>query len=154
MWTEFADPPYVLIVMSDPTQITKLEEYKTQINAATVANDEDGDLMSTVVLANAEVKLFQESKRTCNKFIPVPKKKARTTAPAAWLVCFHTSYQNSLQRSLLFYHSCKCLACCLLLRLNMWLIDVIQNPKISLGCTYVFLRGRSSTSMPACMCGS
>ena len=76
-------PPYVLIVMSDPTQMTKLEEYKSAINAATVSNDEDGDLMSTVVLANAEVKLFQESKRTCNKFIPVPKKKARTTAPAA-----------------------------------------------------------------------
>ena len=79
-WTP---PTYVLIVMSDPTQITKLEEYKTQINAATVSNDEDGDLMDTVTLANIEVRLFQESKRTCNKFIPAPNKKPRTTVPAA-----------------------------------------------------------------------
>ena len=71
-------PPYVLIVMSDPTQITKLEEYKTKINAATVANNACGDLMDTVGLANVEVRLFQESKRTCNKFIPVAKKKPRT----------------------------------------------------------------------------
>ena len=73
----------MLIVIAEPTQITKLEEYKTLINKATVCNDENGDLMSIVALANTEVKLFQESKRTCNKFIPVPKKKARTTVPAA-----------------------------------------------------------------------
>ena len=69
--------------MSDPTQITKLEEYKTKINAAVVSNDCDGELMSTVRLANVEVKLFQESKRTCNKFLPAPKKKAKTTVPVA-----------------------------------------------------------------------
>ena len=69
--------------MSDPTQITKLEEYKTQINEKTVSNDENGDLMDTVSAANIEVRLFQESKRTCNKFIPAPNKKPRTTVPAA-----------------------------------------------------------------------
>ena len=76
-------PTYVLIVMSDPTQITKLEVYKTLINAATVLNDPSGDLMHTVSLANIEVRLFQESKRTCLKFIPAPNKKPRTTVPAA-----------------------------------------------------------------------
>ena len=74
----------VCVVPILQTLIECLEKLQGQIYASAASNDMEGILMATVKEANEEIKSFQESKKSAQKFLPErPKKKAKTTLASA-----------------------------------------------------------------------